>query len=320
MLGPVLRQFDNLTDLDRVVDLWNLCLPRDAISREIFRQKVLLDENLDQRGCLVAELDGQLIGFILVVLRKFPYGSRGREPDRGWLSTIFVHPSHRRHGLGTDLLDQALSYLKAEGRRICTMGYSPYYVIPGPDEVTYPEAVAFFRARGFGVVGDATAMVGDLATITAPAELARVRQSLEADGFRFQPYDDRYTLPLLAFAERTASGGWPISLRLTLSRGNPYEEVVLCAHGPDVVGYAQSRSPLYDPPTGVPERFGPFAVAPALRGKGIGSVLFFMILDRLRAKGLQHVWLGWAHGENVRFYERCGLRVTRRHLLMTRPL
>lgn len=320
MPGVEIRSFNNVTDLLPVVNLWRECVPSDPVSEEAFRQKVLLDENFDARGCLVATGGGRLVGFCYTVLRKYPYGARGLEPETGWLQMIFVDPAYRRQGIGTALLEETLGYLASQGRKVCTTGYSPNYIVPGPDEAAHADAIAFLKARGFTVKDDAVAMAGELDAIRTPAEIAELKRQLGEEGFDFAFYDNRYTVPLLDFIDRVRPGGWAVSLRQTLSRGNPWQEVVLCLQGDEVVGYAQLASPLYDPPAGNPERFGPFAVHPDLRGKRIGSVLFYMIAERLRERGFKYLWLAWAHGDNVRFYERAGLRVTRRHLIMERRL
>src|SRR5690348_5524537 len=88
-----------------VVALWNRCLPADTISKDLFIARVLLDVNFDPGGFLVAEHDGQTIGFLMAMTRRTPMQGLDNDPDDGWITVFFVDPSHRRRGVGRLLLD-----------------------------------------------------------------------------------------------------------------------------------------------------------------------------------------------------------------------
>jgi ribosomal protein S18 acetylase RimI-like enzyme len=60
---------------------------------------------------LAADRDGALAGFVFGDIRAFEFGS---EPC-GWILEIGVHPRHRRAGIGTTLLAEAASRLRAAG-------------------------------------------------------------------------------------------------------------------------------------------------------------------------------------------------------------
>jgi hypothetical protein len=56
-----------------VLDVWNAALVSDPISPAMFRRKVLLDPNFDPAGCLVADVDGAVRGFVLSLTRQVPF-------------------------------------------------------------------------------------------------------------------------------------------------------------------------------------------------------------------------------------------------------
>ena len=135
---------------EELIELWNQTMIFDPVSADKFRTQVLLDENFDRELCLLARTKDRVVGFILGIKRRFPYLERGLEPDRGWISLMFVAKEFRRRGIGTSLvceIEKRLLYLGAE--TITLAAYSPNYFFPGIDIQGYPEAAAFFEARGY---------------------------------------------------------------------------------------------------------------------------------------------------------------------------
>jgi mycothiol synthase len=74
---------------------------QDAIDETGFLQKVLLDPNFDERGCLVAELEDQLVGLILAIVSKVPLDTKPVYRETGYITVFFVDPDHRRQGIGS---------------------------------------------------------------------------------------------------------------------------------------------------------------------------------------------------------------------------
>jgi GNAT superfamily N-acetyltransferase len=62
----------------------------------------------DPAGCLAALVDGQLAG----TATSIRYGEA-----IGWIGMVLVHPSHRRGGLGGELLRRTISHLRGIGTR-----------------------------------------------------------------------------------------------------------------------------------------------------------------------------------------------------------
>jgi len=67
-------------------------------------------------GCLGVEVDGRLAG-TATALR---YGD-----TLGWIGMVLVHPTHRRLGLGTELLRRALGYLVDHGIPVIKLDATP---------------------------------------------------------------------------------------------------------------------------------------------------------------------------------------------------
>lgn len=113
---------------EELIELWNQTMIFDPVSADKFRTQVLLDENFDRELCLLARTKDRVVGFILGIKRRFPYLERGLEPDRGWISLMFVAKEFRRRGIGTSLvceIEKRLLYLGTE--TITLAAYSPNY-------------------------------------------------------------------------------------------------------------------------------------------------------------------------------------------------
>ncbi|KLU62501.1 acetyltransferase YpeA [Peptococcaceae bacterium CEB3] len=303
-------------DEKEVLKLWNICLTRDPINRDVFHKKVLLDPNFEEKLCLVAEADRQIVGFILGMVRKYPYEERGLEPERGWISVVFVHPALRREGIARALVEKVEDELRRLGRKNVTLAsYSPNYFFPGPDKDVYGDSIEFFQKMGYEVLGEAVGMDAVLYDFSIPQRVAEMERALEAAGYRFEIFDGTYTLPLLRFLHEHFPGGWVRNVRDTLLKGRGEERLMLAFDKEGkIVGYCQRAM---DDLAG---HFGPFGVDERLRGQKIGTVLFYKMLFDMYSRGIYHVWLAWTDGEAQKFYERAGMKVNKRHAVMKKSL
>ncbi len=278
---------------------------------------------------------GAIVGFLQVVVRRFPLGTLGLEPGRGYLNVFFVEPQQRRHGVATALLSVAIEYLRGHGcRELRCGGYVPYYVTPGVD-VDYVDTHSFLAMNGFTRVAAPVAMGRALERAATPAWVREREAMLSLEGIEVRGFQVEDTLPLLDFVEKHFPD-WAPSVRDGLQHENL--EIVVAtmddsavaggggataaggAPNLEIVGCAQWENTYNDPPRGMPGRFGPFGVRPDLRNRGIGAVIFWNMVQRARARGSRYLWFGWAGGRNVAFYERMGCQVTRSFVLYRKVL
>ena len=90
--------FETLYEIDR------LCFdPSVAYSRRELREYL----RLPGAECVVAEADGDLVGFIVTA----------RERDQGYIVTIDVLPDYRRHAVGSMMLAEAEKRMANAGAR-----------------------------------------------------------------------------------------------------------------------------------------------------------------------------------------------------------
>lgn len=298
-------------DEQPIIDLWNATLYRDMISPERFRLMVILDANLDPDGFLVAEAGGQVVGFLLGLVRRHPMEGLGLQEDRGWITAMAVDPHFQGQGLGSALLTMALDWFRTRGRRrVDVSPYVPYYFMPGPDVDAYPMGVRLLEEHGFTVFSQCVGMSRSLYDFRTPPDVRAAEAQARAEGIRVEFFEPKYLVRLLAFLGEHFPGDWPRVIRERIQRRDPWDEILVCLHGEQVVGFAQYEG----------ERFGPFGVAPGYRGKRLGTLLFYKAGERMKQKLRRHMWLAWSAGEPQRFYERHGLKIDRRHVLMKKEL
>jgi len=306
-----IRNYRN-TDEAAVIALWNNCLKRDPINRDIFHKRILLDVNFDEQSHFVAVVDDEIVGYAYGMYRIYPYEERGTEPSRGWVQIICVDGQYRRRGIGRALVASIEQRLQLLGKTdIGVANYSPFYFFPGPDRNAYPQSVAFFKALGYADLNDAVGMDIVLYDFVIPAEVLELERKLLVEGYRTKLFTREYTLPILQFMKKNYPGGWVRKIRECLLKNRGERDCVICVDKDDkIVGFALRA--IDD----LPGHFGPFGVAEELRSHGLGKVLFYKMLYHMYCEGTYHCWLAWTGGKAQLFYERAGMRVCKLHAIM----
>jgi len=294
-----------------LIDLWNRAMTHDPIDAATFRTRVLLDANFRPGGLLVAEEQGALVGFVLAIMRQVPLFLQGLEPEHGWITAFGVHPAHRRRGIGQQMFAAALARFAAAGRRQVEIApYTPNYFIPGVDVDAYAPAVAFLEKLGWQVASTPISMRADLTGYQVQPEVVALQAALADEGIVVRPAAAADLPALLPFIAETFGWDWYRFAQeyLLALYGSGADDIcfLVAVQGERIVGYCQQRR----------ERFGPFGVDPAWRGRGIGRVLLARCLVAVRAKGFHCAWFLWTGRDAARLYEREGFRTARRFAVM----
>ncbi len=308
-------------DTAELLRLWALSMPQDAIDEAGFLQKVLLDPNFDARGCLVAEVGSQLVGFILALMNRVPLDIEPVDRETGYITVFFIHPDHRRQGIGSALVRRAMDFLRSEGAvQVSVCGYPRNYFFPGPDVHLYAGAVALLEKLGFETLYTAIAMHGFLGDFDRLSEVALQdleRRVLDAHGVRVQLITLDYVKDLLLMIRAHFNPDWVRDARHLLERYGPDCRKLLVAVTDDeqVVGYCQWGG--FEP-----GRFGPYGVRPDMRGKGIGKLLFHRCLNLMHKERVHSIWLMWTgpEGAAAAVYRKGGMREYRRWAVMRSAL
>lgn len=299
-----------------IVDLWNRACPADPIAMNGFAKRVLVDPNFDPEGLIVYEQAGAIMGVLLAIVRKIPLSGSDLEPDNGWITTFFVHPSVQRHGLASEMMGAAEAFFQRRDRtRIFFSSYAPNYFVPGIDADTYPAGKQWLLKQGFRVLYPAVAMDKNLVGFAIPEDVRALERTRVEEGTVFEPLTLPYLMEVIRFNDEAFNPDWARAIREAVAHGVDLNHVLIARHGDRVVGFC-----MYGAYDGVGERFGPFGVDPEQRGTGLGKVLLYQCLHVMRANGLHNAWFLWT-GETSpagRLYNRAGFQVTRRFEIMVK--
>lgn len=305
-------------DEDGIIDLWNVCLPWDPITRLRFRNLVLLDPNFDPQGLRIAEQENRIIGVLYAVRRRLPMIGTELEPDHGWIPFFYTDPAVRRQGAASRLLQEGEEFLRQHGRtKVFFSSYAPNYIVPGIDGERYPEGLAWLKDSSFGRNYTAVAMDRSLVDFHIPPEVIELKQKREQEGYTFKVAQDSDLVELIAFATDVFNPDWGRAIREGLLQRLRIDQILIARDQGKLVGFC-----LHNAYEGVAERFGPFGVDPSMQGKGLGKILLYDCLALMRAQGLHGAWFLWTGEYNTagHLYQKTGFHITRRFDIMSKPL
>lgn len=304
-------------DYVEVVSLLNRCLTSDPIPGEIFQRKVLLDQNYNPKGTLVAVADGRIAGFALGMCRYHKIEDSAPDFDRSWITLFAVDEAYRRQGIGTALIAKLEEYFKANK---CTStwiaSYAPNYFVPGVDIAAYPGALEFFKKMGWSEVYRPLAMDADLVHLETPEWIKeKERKLIEEDGVVFETYRPELIQPVMDFMLAEFPGDWQRFARDAMARITTGEyhpsNFWVAHHRGKVLGFVQHDNVC---------RFGPFGVASSERGRGLGAVLLLKVMHAMRGKGMHNAWFLWTDDKVAQLYGAAGFVETRRFAVLKKAL
>ncbi|MEM0963368.1 MAG: GNAT family N-acetyltransferase [Bacteroidota bacterium] len=287
-------------ETDAAHALWQRSAPHDAVSLDLFHEKVWGEP---AGVVLAAETDSRLVGLGVGVLWTVPAAVRGS------LRLLAVAPEARRRGIGAALVDALADALRQRGATALRVAEAaPNYLTPGVD-VRYAAAPEFLEALGFERLGESVNLGVDLASSdwhTGPEETSLAEAGVE---IRRGHRADRDALGRLLDANWP---GWRPEVGIALRR-EPISLHVAVREG-SVLGFS-----CHSTNNAELGWFGPMGTSPEARGLGIGAILLRRCLRDLRQQGHERATIAWAAA--LPFYERsCGATVARRFWRYERPL
>lgn len=305
-------------DESNIVELWNECLPVDPITSARFRNLILLDANFDPNGLRLAFKENKLVGCVYVVRRLLPMFGTDLEPDNGWMLFFFVGEQNRKSGVGSQLMEDAISFFKENSRsNIFFASYVPNYILPGIDEAIYPEAYHFLIEQGFEKHHSLIAMDRNLIDFQLSQDIKDLKEKRESEGYSFAQAEDKDLYELIQFANKTFNPDWGRAIREGVLQGIPLHRILVARDQNKLVGFC-----IYGGHEGITERFGPFGVDPDQQGKGLGKLILNLCLQQMKAEGLHTAWFLWTSEKTSAgyLYKKAGFEISRTFHVMKKGI
>lgn len=268
---------------EEVRKLINRALFDDFVDKRFFRRLTIGDPNFDPRFSLVCLKNGGVAAAAVGVRRvKEPSSMVEKQRELAWVKVLACPPDQ------TEELEGVITALEEEFRRdgrkvVRVSDYASWYLAPGIDE-KYEWLQTLLGRLGYKKAGGAVNYEVDMAQFKTPSRVRRLEAELSRQGFSFREASEQDRAILGEWIENLFSPFWRIEAEMALQSE---ESGVLTAERADsIVGFSVYGALR-------PDFFGPIGVHPSARERGIGTVLLFKTLERMREMGVRIATIPW---------------------------
>jgi len=325
-------------DIPYVVRLWNDSVAvGEAVFKPVTEEWVRqnLFHSTSPHYFLVAEHLGRVFGFIHGAVKTRFLPGETAENTPGYLTAIHIARGWQQRSLGADLLHALEDALRKAGKKkIVISGDNPAKLAwnvpgtPGHDHNNAPgidvdcHGYRFLQKNGFVETVREVAMYMDLKDYKAPADLDARREALRAEGIETGRYDPKLGYDFDRMCDGVKSEYWRDVLRQEIAA--PYPRPILAATVRDDTGESGRIVGFTGPVDKQLSGRGWFTgicTDPAYEKKGIGTVLFNLLMQEFIAEGAEFSTLFTGADNHARkVYERVGMRPVRTFAVMEKAL
>ena len=348
-----IRTYEN-RDLPGVIGVWNESVQAGevvyyALTEDYFHTKFESDPNYDPQYSLVAEENGEIVGFVNGVAKKVFLDNETNASSPGFVTCFFVRKAHRGKGIGKALLDRLCALFKAAGKTtVAVSNDNPINLdwhipgTPGHDHNNTPgvdmdsPGYAFLQTVGFTEVAREIAMYLNLAEYV-PWDGMRAKQAqLLAEGVYTGRYDATLGYDYDRLCDRVGSEYWREVIRSELrcwQENRPNTDVRFMPNGtkapagprPMLVATCDKHIVAFTGPVDKQASgrgwFCGIFTDPEFEHRGIAPILFHLLMQEFIAEGATFSTLFTGESNRAQnIYLRTGFRVARRFALMKKAL
>jgi ribosomal protein S18 acetylase RimI-like enzyme len=98
-----------VADAEEIIKIYGL-ITKETVKAD-FMQLVKEHARKDDSVCLVADLDGRVVGFMISYVQAFIFGIE----HSAWIATMGVHPKYMGQGIGRKMALETLSSYRSRG-------------------------------------------------------------------------------------------------------------------------------------------------------------------------------------------------------------
>lgn len=283
-------------DLPRIAEIARHGMEFDEVNEPVIAEKTVNARDYDPVLGIVFEDNGRVVGFAQSAL-----GMRDENRSTGYVRLLVVDPAHRMKSVGSALLNEAETRLKAKGATSASIMDCPQnYFMPGVD-FRNTEAYCFLQKHGYRMIHENHNLLCNLDAGAWP-ELDAQAAGFAADNIEVRRAVRDDEAGVFEFIAQNWPA-WRDEVEGTFM-SDPATLYVALRDGKTVAfsGYQGNNRAL--------NWFGPMGTCTSLRGKGIGGILLRLCLRDLARQGWRTAIIPWVGP--VRFYARyCGARLDR---------
>lgn len=304
-------------DERRLLRLWNTAgvgLGYAPATAEAFRALLTGHPNFSPEYTFVLEAEGEILGFVNGCTGPgIPKGD-----VRGYVSCLILAEEADTDGNTRALLDALEDAFRKAGRTNSAVTFfNPIrmpWVIPGTPGHQHNNApgvaldIPLHRRMldaGYRETARECAMYRSLADYRTPQWVEEKAAKMEREGYRVARYDAARHTGLEEMVDALHNSMWSAEIP---AAGKANMELLVGLAGNTCAGFT---GPIYPEPTGR-GYFAGLAVAPRYEGHGLGTLLFYRLLEGEKRAGAQYMSLFTGEDNHARFiYLGAGFRVVR---------
>ncbi|WP_077604300.1 GNAT family N-acetyltransferase [Oceanobacillus sojae] len=293
--------------IEDIVQLWNQEIGASfPMRKELFKQNSFTDENICSPASMIAvDNEGHVIGFVVAkIYQEIEKIDMSR--TTGWIQVLLVSRKHRNQGIGSKLLANAETYLKAAGANQILLGRDPWHYFPGiPDKME--ETKAWFAHKGYENNGTEHDMIRKY-NVNDEVKIPKI------GGVEFSVLELKDKELFLDFLHHCFPGRWEYEAIHYFQKGGTGREFAILKKEERIIGFCRMNdekslliaqnvywAPLFKESLG---GIGPLGVDERERGQGYGLAIVEAAISFLRQRGISRIVIDWTG--LVEFYSLLG--------------
>jgi len=285
-------RFEELTEssVSEAVEVCNASLVYDFLNASTLRRITFLDPNFEPGLALIAYEDEKPVGFA-AGCRRIREPAEWVDPKAGWIKLLAARAGRKSSqaevlGLLCEKMETDLKSLGAAAVRLTD--FASWHVWAGID-IRYETILEVLESRGYSKAGEAVDYLIGLGGFSTPRRVQSLRGHLEAQGISFTLATRDESRALCSWVKKTFGPGWAYEVAASIENAEANRSGTLIAKDRatgDLVGFSTYAALE-------PNWFGPIGVDEARRKLGVGTVLLFESLQRMRLNGVADAVIPW---------------------------
>ncbi|MEZ0289489.1 MAG: GNAT family N-acetyltransferase, partial [Sulfolobales archaeon] len=302
--------------IDEACEIHNTSFRYDIVECSIFRSFVLEDPNLEEDLIFLAldERD-RVVGFVIgVEIVREPRESLERFRDRVWIKDLAVDPGMSLEEK-RDVLERLLLEFESEARRrdkksVTLYAYAPYYFTPGLN-ILYEDYLMLLERQGFSRQRETVSYEIDLSEFYYPERVSAIENRLSSEKIIFRLGREEEAERVSEWVGRVFNSSfWRLETLYSFKNKPP--TIWIAELDREVIGFSvymrMNRNEV-----------GPIGVDPSKRRHGVGTVLLFKSLEKMRRLGFRYAVIPWT--DHLFFYTQIpGVARVKHYYIMSKNI